>query len=152
MTAPMPDFDIIQALQDRDDKRAYELSKELINLSASSPELYGLLDDFLKLLSHKSSFVRTRGFALCCAQARWDEQGKLAAALPVMLSALQNEKPTAVRGCIAALKDAVRLRPELGAELKKWAESFDTSMYKDSMAPLIDRDLISLLKLIDELN
>ena len=47
MTAPMPDFDIIQALQDRDDKRAYELSKELINLSASSPELYGLLDAFL---------------------------------------------------------------------------------------------------------
>lgn len=148
----MPDFDIIQALQDKDDKRAYELSKELIALSASSPELYGLFDDFLKLLSHKSSFVRTRGFALCCALARWDEQGKLAAALPVMLSALQNEKPTAVRGCISALKDAVRLRPELGAELKKWAESFDTSNYKDSMAPLIDRDLISLLKLIDELN
>ena len=148
----MPDFDIIQALQDKDDKRAYELSKELIALSASAPELYGLFDDFLKLLSHKSSFVRTRGFALCCAQARWDEQGKLAAALTVMLSALQNEKPTAVRGCIATLKDAVCLRPELGAELKKWAESFDTSNYKDSMAPLIDRDLISLLKLIDELN
>ena len=148
----MPDFDIIQALQDKDDKRAYELSKELIALSASSPELYGLFDDFLKLLSHKSSFVRTRGFALCCAQARWDEQGKLATALPVMLSALQDEKPTVVRGCIAALKDVVRLRPELGAELKKWAESFDTSNYKDSMAPLIGRDLISLLKLIDELN
>ena len=74
----MPDFDIIQALQDKDDKRAYELSKELIALSASSPEL--------------------------------------------------------------------------GAELKKWVESFDTSNYKDSMAPLNDRDLISLLKLIDELN
>lgn len=146
----MPDFDIIQALQDKDDNYAYELSKELITLSASAPELYGLFDDFLKLLSHKSSFVSTRGFALCCAQARWDEQGKLAAALPVMLSALQNEKPTAVRSCIAALKDAVRLRPELGAELKKWAESFDTSNYKDSMAPLIDRDLISLLTLIDE--
>lgn len=148
----MPDFDIIQALQDRDDKHAYALSKELIAVSASSPELYGLFDSFLKLLSHKSSFVRTRGFALCCAQAKWDKQGKLASALPEMLSDLQNEKPTAVRGCIAALKDAVRHRPELGAELKKWAESFDTSKYKDSMAPLIDRDLISLLKLIDELN
>ena len=148
----MPEHEIIQALQDKDDKRAHELSKELITLSASSAELYGLFDDFLKLLSHKSSFVRTRGFALCCAQARWDEQRKLATALPVMLSALQNEKPTAVRGCISALKDAVRHRPELGAELKKWAESFDTSKYKDSMAPLIDRDLISLLTLIDELN
>ena len=74
----MPDFDIIQALQDKDGKCAYALSKELIALSASSAEL--------------------------------------------------------------------------GAELKKWAESFDTSNYKDSMAPLIDKDLISLLKLIDELN
>ena len=148
----MLDFDIIQALQDKDDKRAYELSKELISLSASSSELYGLFDDFLKLLSHKSSFVRTRGFALCCAQARWDERGKLENALPEMLSSLRDEKPTAVRGCIAALKDAVRHRPELGAALKKWAESFDTSKYKDSMAPLIDRDLLSLLKLIDELN
>ena len=95
----MPDFDIIQALQDRDDKRAYELSKELIALSASSPELYVLFDDFLKLLSHKSSFVRTRGFALCCAQARWDKDGKLAAAMPELLTLLHYEKPTVVRQC-----------------------------------------------------
>ena len=45
----MSDFDIIQAFQDKDDKSAYELSIELISLSASSPELYGLFDDFLKL-------------------------------------------------------------------------------------------------------
>ena len=55
-------------------------------------------------------------------------------------------------GTIASVDSSGGLTPELGAELKKWAESFDTSNYKDSMAPLIDRDLISLLKLIDELN
>ena len=32
---------------------------------------------FFCLINAKSSYVRTRGFVLCCAQARWDTQGKL---------------------------------------------------------------------------
>ena len=33
-----------------------------------------------------------RGFALCCAQARWDERGKLQNALPAMLGSVLGSK------------------------------------------------------------
>ena len=68
---------IIKALQDKDDKKAYALFKEIGTRSAASDEYYSCFDDFLGLLNAKSSYVGTRGFALCCAQARWDESGKL---------------------------------------------------------------------------
>ena len=76
---------IIKALQDKDDKKVYALFKEIGARSAASDEYYSFFEDLLGLLNAKSSYVRTRGFALCCAQARWDESGKLQNALPLCL-------------------------------------------------------------------
>ena len=76
---------LIEELQDKDDKKAYALSKEIGAKFAATDEYYSYFDDFASLLNGKSSYVRTRGFVLCCAQARWDVQGKLHSALPDML-------------------------------------------------------------------
>ena len=60
--------DIIELLQDKDDKKAYSLEKEIVIKSAESDEYYMYFDEFISLLTAKSSYVRTRGFCLCCAQ------------------------------------------------------------------------------------
>lgn len=65
--------DIIERLQDKDDKKAYALSKEIIDKSVLSNVHFSYFDEFAGLLTAKSSYVRTRGFVLCSAQARWDE-------------------------------------------------------------------------------
>ena len=73
---------ITEALQDKDNNKAYALSRDIAAKSAATNEYYSMFDDFAGLLTAKSSYVRTRGFALCCAQARWDEDGKLKNAFP----------------------------------------------------------------------
>ena len=140
---------LIEELQDKDDKKAYALSKEIGAKSAATDEYYSYFDDFASLLSAKSSYVRTRGFALCCAQARWDTQGKLKSALPDMLILLHDDKPTVVRQCLGALHEVALYRPELCEIIIKEVQSIDLSKYRDSMAPLIQKDIKELLKVVE---
>ena len=139
---------IIEALQDKDDKKAYALSKEIIAKSVTSDEYYSFFDEFTGLLTAKSSYVRTRGFVLCCAQARWDEEGRLAEAIPDMLALLHDEKPTVVRQCLGALREVILYRPELHEVIKSEVEKLDVAKYKDSMSPLIKKDAYELLKMM----
>ena len=94
--------------------------------------------------------MRMRGFTLCCAQARWDTEGKLQKALPVMTALLFDEKPTVVRQCLAALHEVVLFRPELSGEISKAVQKIDLKRYKDSMAPLIRKDMDALLAVTGE--
>ena len=90
-------IEMLEALQDRDDKKAYAFSKEIRETSSVSDAYYSYFEDFASLLTAKSSYVRSRGFLLCCAQARWDTEGKLETSLPAMVTLLYDEKPTVVR-------------------------------------------------------
>lgn len=137
---------IIEALRNKDDKQAYALAKEIEAKSAVSDEYYSRFEEFASLISDKSSYVRTRGFVLCCAQARWDTQGKLKKAFPAMLALLHDEKPTVVRQCLAALHEAASCRPELCGIIRLEVSHIDLTRYKDSMAPLIKKDIDKLLE------
>lgn len=141
--------ELICALQDKDDKKAYDLSKEILEMSAFSDKYYSYFEEFVSLLTSKSSYVRTRGFQLCCAQARWDKEGKLKKALPTLFALLHDEKPTAVRGCLGTLHEVVLYQPELCEIIKEELLTIDLSKYKDSMAPLIKKDMDALLKVMD---
>lgn len=146
---PMVYKNLIPKLQDKDDKKAYELAKQIGALSAESNQNYSCFEDFLGLLTASSSYVRTRGFALCCAQARWDADGKLEKALPAMLTLLHDSKPTVVRQCLAALHEVVLYKPELSEMIKAELQRIDLSSYKDSMAPLIEKDIEALTEIVD---
>ena len=67
---------IIKELTDKDDKKAFALTKEIAAASESSAKYYPYLETFASLLNDKKSYIRTRAFILCCSQARWDEEGK----------------------------------------------------------------------------
>ncbi|HQO00547.1 MAG TPA: SufBD protein [Bacilli bacterium] len=141
--------EIIIALQDKDDKKAYELSKVISAKSAESDEFYTYFDDFIDLLIHPSSYVRTRGFCLACAQARWDTKDKLKNNLDLMLKMLHDDKPTAVRQCLAALHGVILFKPELCKVIRQELKKIDLSKYKDTMAPLIKKDIDALVKMIE---
>lgn len=137
-------MEIMQGLQNKNNQEAYQLLLLLEERSAESDELYGCFEDFLGLLKNRSSFVQVRGFRLACAQARWDRDGKLARHLDVLLAMLDKAKPTAVRQCLSALKDAVEHRPELREEIRAKLETLDLTRFGDSMRPLIERDISAL--------
>ena len=137
-------MNIIDGLQSKNNQEAYQLLLLLEQRSAESDELYGSFEDFIGLLTSKSSFVQVRGFRLACAQARWDTEGKLRGSLDALFAALYAAKPTAVRQCLAALQNVLRWRAELTGEIVSGLEGLDLSQYKDTMRPLIEQDLQAL--------
>ena len=140
---------ILEALKDKDDKKAYALAKEIGAKSAETNEYYEMFYAFVSMLGEKSSYVRTRGFCLACAQARWDVAGKVVAAFDEMKVLLNDEKPTVVRQCLSALHEVVLYRPELSDRITEAVKNIDLSRYKDSMTPLIKKDADELLKMME---
>ena len=141
-------MDIIDGLQNKKDTEAHQLLLQLEAQSADSDELYGYFDEFLELMKSKSSFVRTRGFRLACAQAKWDVDEKIEKNLDRLLSMLNDQKPTAVRQCLAALHIVVLYKPNLAERIGGNLDTIDLSKYKDSMSPLIQKDIEELRRLI----
>jgi len=137
-------MDIITGLQSKNNSEAYQLLQMLEERSEESNELYGSFEDFMDLLNSKSAFVQVRGFRLACAQARWDTEGKLEKNLDTLFAALCAAKPTAVRQCLAALQNVLRRRPELAGEIISRLDGVDLSRYKDTMRPLIEKDIQAL--------
>lgn len=147
---PMTEEELIRALTQKDEKAAYAVMQQTAAASAASPEYYPYLGAFASLLGEKSSYVRTRAFMLCCAQARWDSEGRLDKLLPRMCALLTDEKPTVVRQCLGALREVILYRPELSDALRAQIGRIDLSRYKESMAPLIKKDMEAVLKLLGD--
>jgi len=143
-------MDYITALiTDKDDKKAHAETMRIAAESERSSEYYAFFDSFAALLSDSRSYNRTRGFILCCAQARWDTEGKLARTLPQLLDKLRTEKPTAVRQCLKALHEVALYRSELCGMISLSLDRIDLSQFADSMAPLIEKDIRALKKQLD---
>lgn len=141
-------MDMMTLLKSKNNTEAYRLLLMLEGESEKNDGLYGSLDDFLTLLQNKSSLVRTRGFRLICAQSRWDRDGWIGEHLEELLSMLDDEKATAVRQCLAALRQVVLSLPELGPRIGEKLDSMDLTKRKESMAPLLQKDIEELWILI----
>ncbi|MGN1341567.1 MAG: hypothetical protein ACI4WS_14870 [Oscillospiraceae bacterium] len=142
-------MDIISGLTSPNSSEAYALLLRLEEKSAQSDELYTYFGDFLELLSHKSSLVRTRGFRLICAQAKWDSGNLIEANLPALLSLFGDGKATVIRQCLSALHGVLLYKPELSVAISEKLDSMDLSKYKESMSTLIMRDINELRKIMD---
>ena len=134
-------MDIITGLQNKKDTEAHQLLLQLEKQSAESYTLYEYFDDFINLLKNKSPFVKTRGFRLACVQAQWDVENKIEKNLEVILLILDDEKPTAVRQCLTSLHTVILYKTELGETIIAKLDAMDLSKYKDSMSPLIKKDM-----------
>ncbi len=140
--------DIFTLLKDTDNKKAYAFFKVLKAESEESDIHYADFDGFLELIRDGSSYVRTRGFSLCCAQAKWDNEGKLQRNLPQLLIMLSDDRPTAVRQCIKALYEVIEYRSELCGRIEAGLSGIELSGYSDSMRPLIEKDIDGLKNII----
>lgn len=140
--------EILRKLYDKDDKAAYEFAKLIGSESAVSDKYLDMIPAFAEMLKAKSSFVRARGFMLICNQARWADDGQLAAVFDQMLPLLNDPKPTVVRQCLAELHEVALFRPEMVGQIEKAVSEIDFDKYKDSMSPLIKKDVEDLKKVL----
>ena len=136
---------MLSVLTAKDTKQGYGAFLELERLSEESDDLYPYTERFADMVSDRAWAVRCRGFRLFCKQARWDTDGVIDCCLDRALAILEDEKPTAVRQALAALLDVVPYKPELWPVIRVRLETMDLSRYKDSMSPLIQKDMETLL-------
>lgn len=139
----------INELYSKDTSAAYQVLQELEILSDITPELYQYLSEFIGMLGDDKYVIRCRGFRLICRQARWDEDNQIDRSIDQILSFLEDDKPTAVRQGLAALKYLVPYKPALHQLIRKRVQGIDPYRYRDTMQPLLVQDVADLLSTLD---
>lgn len=140
--------EIIQRLTDKDDKQAYEYAKKVGIESAKTNKYLDMIPEFASMLQDKNSYIRTRFFILICNQARWADDKQIENVYKQMEALLYDSKPTVVRQCLNALHEIALFKPNMCDAIKETISKIDLSAYKDSMAPLINKDIDELMKII----
>ena len=133
--------EIISKLTARDDKAAWAYADKIIAESRETDAWYEYFDTFAALLSHPKSLVRNRALHILAANAQWDEGNRFDAILPEFLSHVTDEKPITARQCIQALAKIGLAKPRYIPQILECFHNADLSKYKDSMRPLIKKDM-----------
>lgn len=132
---------IIAALTAKEDASACALTERILAESLTDDRWYECFDDVAALLEHPKSFVRNRALHILAENARWDNENRLDAALPGYLSHITDEKPITARQCIQCLAQIGRAKPQYIPAILSALQEADLSQYRDSMRPLIERDI-----------
>lgn len=133
--------DVLENLTSKDDQAACAYSAKIISESRDTNAWYGCFDEFASLLSHPKSFVRNRALYILAAIARWDDENRFDGIMPEYLSHITDEKPITARQCIKALAELGKAKPKFIPDIISALHSADLTQYKDSMRPLIEKDI-----------
>ena len=128
-------------LTSKDDKAACAYAEKIISESRETDEWYGCFDEFVSMLDHPKSLVRNRALHIIAANVQWDEACRFDAILPEYLSHVTDEKPVTARQCIQALAEIGTAKPRYAPDILSCLQGADLSKYKDSMRPLIEKDI-----------
>lgn len=131
------------------DKEKWDVWHKFQEIEKSIEEieyLYQYFEDFQNMLLDNNSAVKMRGFRIICKLSKWDKNNKIENVMDDLLKVLDDDKPTIVRQCLSAIDYLLLYKPELSEKIKYKLEQIDYSKYKDSMKPLIKKDIDSILK------
>ena len=112
-----------------------------ISESRGTDAWYPYLDCFAALLGHPKSLVRNRALYILAANVRWDTENRFDGILEEYLSHITDDKPITARQCIKALVQIGQAKPRYIPRILEALRSADTSKYRDSMRPLIEKDI-----------
>jgi hypothetical protein len=139
---------LVEWLSEKDDAIRYPSFLLLKSRSARNPGVYPHWDVFVEKLDSANSYQRSIGLILMAENARWDDDGKLDAAIDRYLSFCDDQKPVTVRQCIQALCRIVPYKKHLCGKIQDKLTSIDISERKESQRKLVLLDIISVLALI----
>ena len=142
--------EIVTKLTAKDDKYACAIADKIISESQDTDEWYEYFDAFASLLNHPKSLVRNRALYILAANAQWDNENRFDAILDDYLAHVTDEKPITARQCIKALVQVGMAKPQYISKILSCLHSADLSKYKDSMIPLIEKDMEETERLLTE--
>ena len=135
------DKELIEKLTSKDNQSACDFTGVILTESYESDKWYNHFDDFVSLLNHPSSFVRNRIIYILAANSKWDIENKFEKIIDEYLSHVTDEKPITARQCVKALGEIGKYKPNLISKIVNKLDTSDLSKYRDSMRPLIQKDI-----------
>lgn len=144
--------DIIAQLTSKDDKYACALAEKIISESKATDEWYEYFDDFALLLDYPKSLVRNRAINILAANAVWDDENRFDSVISGFLAHITDDKPITARQCVIALAQVGSAKPQYIPVILSCLRSADLSKYKDSMRPLLEKDIAETEKLLTAAN
>ena len=133
--------DIIAKLIAKDDKYACAIADKIISDSQDTDEWYEYFDEFASLLNHPKSLVRNRVLYILATNAQWDNENRFDAIISEYIAHVTDDKPITARQCIKALAQIGVAKPQYIPRILLCLHEADLSKYKDSMRPLIEKDM-----------
>ena len=143
---------IIEKLTAKDERYACALADKIISESKETDEWYEYFDDFASLLDHPKSLVRNRALYILAANAQWDEDNRFDSIISDFIAHITDEKPITARQCVKALAQVGSAKPQYIPRILLSFKSADLSKYKDSMRPLIEKDMLETEKILTTSN
>ena len=123
----------------------YACFLKLLAQSRQTDALYSYFGRFVQMLESENAYVRTRGLLFIAANARWDTEYKVDEVIDEYLAHIMDIKPTVSRQMIAALPELAAAKPELAPDIRRALQNANPGRYKDSMAPLVQKDIAKAL-------
>ena len=143
---------MIAKLTAKDDKYACALADKIISESQDTDEWYKYFDDFASLLNHPKSLVRNRAMYILAVNAQWDNENRFDFIISDFLTHITDEKPITARQCVKALAQVGLAKPQYIPRILSCLQEADLSKYKDSMRPLIEKDIVETKKILTTFN
>lgn len=140
--------DIIEQLIDKDDKHACAFADKIILESQKTDQWYLYFNEFASLLEYPKSLVRNRILYILAANAKWDEENRFDSIISDFLTHITDDKPITARQCIKALRQVGISKPQYIPDILSSLQNADLSKYKDSMRPLIEKDIVETIKIL----
>lgn len=140
---------VIEKLTAKDDKYSCAVADKIIAESQETDVWYEYFDEFASLLNHPKSLVRNRVLYILAANAQWDVEERFDAVLPDFLAHVTDEKPITARQCVKALAQVGLEKPQYIPKILSSLKEADLSKYKDSMRPLIEKDIEETEKVLE---
>lgn len=139
---------IIKKLTSKNDNYACYLADQIIAQSKLTDEWYEYFDEFASLLNHPKSFVRNRAIYILAANVQWDDENRFDTIISEFLNHVTDEKPITARQCTKALAQIGLEKPQYIPKILSCFRKADLSKYKDSMRPLIEKDMAETEKIL----
>ena len=133
--------DIIAKLTAKDDTYACAIADKIISESQDTDVWYEYFNTFASLLNHPKSYVRNRVLNILAVNAQWDKENYFDAILDDYLAHVTDEKTITARQCIKSLVQVGEAKPQYIPKIIECFNRADLSKYKDSMRPLIEKDM-----------
>lgn len=141
---------VITNLTSKNDNFSCAFADKIIAESQETDEWYEYFDAFAALLDHPKSLVRNRALHILAANAQWDEEKRFDVVLPAFLVHITDEKPITARQCIKSLAQVGKTQPQYIPAILSALHDADLSKYKDSMRPLIEKDIAETERILTD--